>query len=115
MHPAWAGGLASDAPAERMQALVDEYSLRHRVSSLTGGEDTPGWVSAQQRRLEKSIAAIASVPEADRDPSREAGVLDALRFTADLIAKYADRPGAAENESDPPAAGGSATADGATP
>ena len=115
MHPAWAGGLANDAPAERMQALVDEYSLRHRVSSLTGADDTPGWVSAQQRRLEKSIAAIASVPEAERDPAREAGVLDALRFTADLIAKYAPRAGTAEDASDTSPPGGSATTDGATP
>lgn len=88
-HPAWVGGVSAGASGLRMQALVDEYSLQSRVSSLSSAEDTPSWVSAQQRRLEKTIAAIAAVPEADRDTAHEAGVLDALRFTADLVAKYA--------------------------
>jgi hypothetical protein len=100
-HPAWVGGVPADASGVRMQALVDEYSLQGRVSSLVSGEDTPSWVSAQQRRLEKTIAAIAAVPEADRDLAHEAGVLDALRFTADLVAKYAPQLHPSDASGDP--------------
>lgn len=88
-HPSWVGGAGSDPTAGRMQALIDEYGLARRVPGLAAPEDTPSWVTAQQRRLEKSIAAVAAVPEEDRDPSREAGILDALRFTAELVARYA--------------------------
>ena len=103
-HPTWTGAVNRQAN-ERLDWLVNEYTLRNRVSSLTGEEETPAWVSAQQRSLEKTIADIAAEPESESDRAHDAGVREALKFTSELIAKYAGQ----EQES-----GGSGGAQGGT-
>jgi hypothetical protein len=91
-HPNWT--LAIDRQASgRLTHLIDEYSLSRRVLGLTGNMDAPAWVTAQQRSLEKAIGKLAAAPETEIDKIREKGVLDALKFTSDLVAKYANRGG----------------------
>jgi hypothetical protein len=91
-HPYWT--LAGNPQAsERLARLINEYSLSSRVQELTGEMDTPAWVTAQQRSLEKTIGDLATVPKTEVDKNREQGVLDALKFTSDLVAKYAKRGG----------------------
>jgi len=87
-HPTWTGAVNRQA-SERLSWLVNEYTLCNRVSGLTSEEETPAWVTAQQRSLEKTIAEIAAEPESEGDRAHQAGVLDALKFTSELIAKYA--------------------------
>ncbi|MDM0122586.1 hypothetical protein [Variovorax arabinosiphilus] len=87
-HPSWGTRSVGDALDIRMQKLLEDGSPQRLYRSLPAPQDIPSWVSAHQRRLEKTIAGIASMPEADRDSARDAGVLDALRFTSDLVAKY---------------------------
>jgi hypothetical protein len=87
-HPDWTLAINRQANL-RLDQLIDEYSLRSRVPELTEAIDTPAWVAAQQRSLEKTIATIVSAPETAADKNRERGVLDALKFTSDLVAKYA--------------------------
>lgn len=91
-HPDWTHAV-NRQPSQRLDRLIDEYSLSNRVPDLTGESDAPAWVTAQQRSLEKTIAEIAAAPETEADKNRERGVLDALRFTSDLVAKYARRGG----------------------
>jgi hypothetical protein len=91
-HPGWTQAVNRQASG-RLERLIDEYSLSGRVPELTGEADAPAWVTAQQRSLEKTIGELAAEPETEVGKIREQGVLDALKFTSDLVAKYAKRGG----------------------
>ena len=87
-HPDWIAKVNSQ-PSKRLEQLIDEYSLSSRVPELKGEFDAPAWVTAQQRSIEKTIGKLGALPETGVALNREQGVLDALKFTSDLVAKYA--------------------------
>jgi hypothetical protein len=43
--------------------------------------------------LEKSISELANAPQSETEQAREDGILEALRFTTTLLAKYTGRGG----------------------
>lgn len=92
-HPSWAG-VINQQWDERMGRLVREYTVLGQTES--GIEQNPApaaWVTAQQRILEKSISGLANEPTSPAEKAREDGILAALKFTSDLLAKYTGRGG----------------------
>lgn len=92
-HPGWQGA-ANQQWDDRMERLVREYTLFGHASTAPGVASehaAPSWVTSQQRGMEKSIAELAKAPESASDQAREDGILEALKFTTNLIAKYAGR------------------------
>lgn len=86
-HPGWIATVNTQ-PTSRLEQLINEYSLSNRVPELKGEIDAPAWVTAQQRSIEKTIGKLAAAPQTGAAKNREQGVLDALKFTSDLVAKY---------------------------
>jgi len=94
-HPSWSGALNQQWD-DRMERLVREYTVFGQTAS--GIEPSPSappapapaaWVTSQQRSLEKSISELGSAPQSENEQAREDGILAALRFTTDLLSKYA--------------------------
>ena len=91
-----------------MDRLVREYTVLGQTSSgiePAGNSPAPApWVTAQQRVLEKSISELANEPTSPSEKAREDGILAALKFTTDLLAKYAKR-GDDNSDKKPPGEG----------
>jgi len=69
---------------------VQEFTLAGRLpQTLEGNEITPSWIAARQRSLECSLATIVAEPESDEQAAKQSGTETALRFAADVYAKYA--------------------------
>jgi hypothetical protein len=88
-----------------MESLVRNYTVFGQAAQGPAADapPAPSWVTAQQRSLEKSIADLAQAPETEKEQAREDGILEALKFTSNLIAKYA---GKVRGKDDGPAGGG---------
>lgn len=91
-HPSWASA-QNQQWDDRMERLVREYTVFGQTSSgIEPGTKAPEpWVTSQQRSLEKSISELANAPQSATEQAREDGILEALRFTTDLLSKYAGR------------------------
>jgi hypothetical protein len=79
----------NEQPDSRLQGLVQQFTLQDKVAGLTSDEDTPAWLTAQQRRLEKTIAMMADEPRTEAEDADQRGRLEALEFTSNLIARLA--------------------------
>jgi hypothetical protein len=93
-HPSWSG-MVNKQWDPRMDRLVREYTV---LGQTAGGTEPNAaapapWLTAQQRSLEKSISELANEPQSTSEKAREDGVLAALKFTTDLLAKYMGRSG----------------------
>lgn len=101
-HPSWSGSINRQWD-ERMDRLVREYTVLGQTSSgIEPSANAPApWVTAQQRVLEKSISELANEPTSPSEKAREDGILAALRFTTDLLAKYAGRGNTDESKKPP--------------
>lgn len=98
-HPSWSGAVNQQWD-DRMERLVREYTVFGQTASgieRSGAAPSPApWVTSQQRSLEKSISELANAPQSETEQAREDGILAALRFTTDLLAKYMNRGGNGE-------------------
>ncbi|MFL6550898.1 MAG: hypothetical protein ACJ8OJ_19565 [Povalibacter sp.] len=91
-HPAWSSP-RNQQWDDRTQRLVRDYTVFGEtatgMSPNANVEPAPAaWVTSQQRSLEKSISELGNAPQSDREQAREDGILEALRFTKDLLSKY---------------------------
>jgi hypothetical protein len=94
-HPSWSSP-RNQQWDDRMERFVRDYTVfGHAVTNSP--PDAPAapapaaWVTSQQRSLEKSISELAVEPQSQREQAREDGILEALRFTKDLLSKYIGR------------------------
>jgi hypothetical protein len=91
-HPSWASP-RNQQWDDRMERLVRDYTVFGESTHVTSQAPSPApaaWATSQQRSLEKSISELAIAPQSQREQAREDGILEALRFTKDLLSKYID-------------------------
>lgn len=94
-HPAWSSP-RNQQWDDRMERLVRDYTVFGHAASgnapqASAAQAPAPWATSQQRSLEKSIAELANAPQSEREQAREDGILEALRFTKDLLSKYIGR------------------------
>jgi hypothetical protein len=94
-HPAWSSP-RNQQWDDRMERLVRDYTVFGHTTSGSAPQSPSApapaaWATSQQRSLEKSISELANAPQSDREQAREDGILEALRFTKDLLSKYIGR------------------------
>ena len=94
-HPAWSSP-RNQQWDDRMERLVRDYtvfgdSASHSAPQAQAAPAPAAWATSQQRSLEKSISELGNAPQSDREQAREDGILEALRFTKDLLSKYIGR------------------------
>jgi hypothetical protein len=89
-HPDWTQPFDVD-PSLPLRHMIQEYTLAARLhTSFAGPKEVPAWVAAGQRSLEKSVAKMSLADtETGESQAAQEGRQEALRFTADLFAKYA--------------------------
>jgi hypothetical protein len=88
-HPDWKQpfGGAEDYPTHQ---LLEEFTLAGRLRDrFSSADEVPSWLAAGQRSLERSVAKISTgALESDVGRAARKGKEDALRFTANLLARY---------------------------
>jgi hypothetical protein len=95
-HPDWKQPFDNDSEEDiPTRDLIDQFTLAGRLSTaFASSQQIPAWVAAGQRSLERSVAKMSLAGlsgDADTDSTRATrqGKQEALRFTADLFAKFA--------------------------
>lgn len=90
-HPSWSSP-HNQQWDDRMERLVRDYTVFGNAASADANAPhapaPAAWVTSQQRSLEKSISELGIAPQSQREQAREDGILEALRFTKDLLSKY---------------------------
>jgi hypothetical protein len=86
-HPTWgARGQASPAAAARVAEVTLAGHLRETFESP---ENTPAWIAASQRALERAASRLRFEPRSPAEAASQQGARRALDFTASVIARHA--------------------------
>jgi hypothetical protein len=99
-HPDWKRPIENEE-ATPTADWIEQFTLAGRLrDNFASQQEVPAWIAAGQRSLERSVAKMKQATD-DDEVTRAArqGKQEALRFAADLFAKFA-RPEMAERSED---------------